>query len=253
MKKIGFLLFWGFSLLNSQKKEILNIKEKKIQNFYTDAYNNLYYQPSWNHLYKFHSDSKKISQTTLNSPYILQNVENPLHLYLFSENKQEIKVLDPYLNEIQNIDLKNFNYIEAVFVESLDKIWLWDTIEKKIIQYNFAQKKITSTLNLPSVESNKILNLIVSKNHIFLLTEKFLTQMNLRGDIILRIENQNTQRIKIENQKIYLIQEKKITSIPENEQDNIFFKENDFQNVDKNYQNYFGFKEGIFYIYPIKK
>ena len=48
-------------------------------------------------------------------PFKIQSVENPLNIFLFSENGQEIKILDQNLNEIQYLNLyQKFGHVKAV-------------------------------------------------------------------------------------------------------------------------------------------
>ena len=50
----------------------------------------------------------------LKAPYTWVVGANPLSIMLFSENAQELKVIDQNLNEIQKVDFRlNFGFIKA--------------------------------------------------------------------------------------------------------------------------------------------
>ncbi len=61
-----------------------------------------------------------------------ESVENPLNIFLFSENGQEIKILDQNLNEIQYLNLyQKFGHVKAVYSQDLQFIWVLDSAPKQ--------------------------------------------------------------------------------------------------------------------------
>jgi hypothetical protein len=93
-----------------------NLELENVKDFLADDYGNIYaYQNQDFSFAKYDSLGNQIGKMMLVNPFKIQSVQNPLNIVLFSENVQEIKLIDQNLNEIQTIDLKQkFGFIRRL-------------------------------------------------------------------------------------------------------------------------------------------
>jgi hypothetical protein len=148
-------------MFSAQKQFSIVIKDS-LKDVLIDDFNSLYLcNKNDFSIIKYDSLSVKKAEVKLSSPFTIQSVENPLNIFMFSENTQELKILDKNLNEVQNINLiGEFGHIKAVFVEDLQFAWLLDSSNKSLIQYNYRDNKVINYFPLKSDISN-VVNFIV--------------------------------------------------------------------------------------------
>ena len=143
MKLFKFIFLLFFSYAFAQKEFPIIIKDS-IRDVLIDDYENIYvYRNSDLSILKYDSLGHKKAQVMFPQPFKIQSVENPLNIFLFSENGQEIKILDQNLNEIQYLNLyQKFGHVKAVYSQDLQFIWVLDSARKQLIQYNYREDKI---------------------------------------------------------------------------------------------------------------
>ena len=93
---------------------------------------------------------------TLPHPFKILSVDNPLNIFLFSENGQELKILDTNLNEVQYFNMYGlFGHIKTTYVEDLQNLWSVSythlDVYKRQVQYLFqnsgARKRLEFLFN----------------------------------------------------------------------------------------------------------
>ncbi|MDR7807998.1 hypothetical protein RIU64_07975 [Riemerella anatipestifer] len=105
MRTLVFVIsFW---VANLSAQVLIPIDEevlKSVQDIFIDDYENIYlYQNNDFSFTKYNTQGQKQGRMMMVFPFKVQSVQNPLNIVLFSENQQEIKMLDQNLNEIQSL------------------------------------------------------------------------------------------------------------------------------------------------------
>lgn len=221
---------------------------------FADDYGNLYiYKNKDFSLTKYDSLGKQIGKMMLTVPYKVQSVQNPLTVPLFSENAQELKLVDQNLNEIQKVDFKQkFGFIKMAYAEDLQQLWLLDDSAKRLIQYNFRNE---TTINSYPFDAgfDDLTDLLVFENKVYILTRKSLIVYTLKFEKLFEVPVENGKRFRRENESVLVITKNSILKyIPEKELVKVF-EDTDAQIVDKNTLSFFEIKANKLYLYSLEK
>lgn len=219
-----------------------------------DDYGNLYIYRSKDFSFtKYDSLGRQIGKMMLTVPFKVQTVQNPLSVPLFSENAQELKLVDQNLNEIQRIDFRQkFGFIKMAYAEDLQQMWLLDESSKRLIQYNFRNE---TTINSYPFDASfdDLTDLLVYENKVYILTKNSIRVYTLKFEKIFEAPVTNGKRFRRENEAILVITNNSILKyIPEKEMVKIF-EDPDAQIVDKNTLSYFEIKANNLYLYNLEK
>lgn len=188
----------------------------------------------------------------LTLPFKIQDIQNPLNIVLFSENAQEIKLVDPNLVEIQKIDLSKFGFIKMAYVEDQQQIWLLDGSTKRLLQYRFRQDEILQAYQMYfPVESVK--DMIVYKEKIYILTDNDFKIYNFKGQEIFKLDISDGKRLRRENDNILILGNENILKISQELDWKIIFSSKNARIVDKNSSTYYEVMGNKIYLYPLQK
>jgi hypothetical protein len=188
----------------------------------------------------------------LTFPYKIQDIQNPLNIVMFSENAQEIKLVDQNLVEIQKINLNKFGFIKMAFVEDQQQIWLLDESTKRLLQYRFRKDEILQSYPVFFKVEN-VKDLLVFDDKIYVLTEKDFSIFNFKGKQLFTLEIKNSKRLRRENEAILILGKDNILEIYPNFTSKLVFSKPNSRIVDKNSNTYFEVIDNKIYLYPIQK
>ncbi|WP_300670017.1 hypothetical protein [Soonwooa sp.] len=251
MKNLLFLFcllpFWMFSQ-KEIKSDSLDLKDS--QGIYFDDYDNIYLYNKKNLSFtKYDSLGKKNAQLMLARPYRAQSISNPLNIVFFSENTQEIKLTDANLNDIQNIRLSNnFNFVRSAYVEDLQSLWLLDDSSKKLIQYNY---RTNTTVNSFPFYYNMedVLDMLVYENKVYVLKKDSFLVLNLRGEILDKIELNQPTKLKRDNETILVFTKPELIQYSTNKKVKKLSYKQDSEIVDKNKSGFLVRSKNKLYLY----
>lgn len=253
--KYYLILFLSISCTISAQKILPfdTLKVNEIHTLFADDYGNVYFYKNKDFSFtKFDSLGKQLGQLRLTLPYKVQDIQNPLNIVLFSENAQEIKLVDPNLVEIQKIDLKRFGFIKMAYVEDQQQIWLLDESTKRLLQYRFRQDEILQAYQMYFTVGD-VIDMLIYKEKIFILTKDNLVIYNLRGERLFEILISEGKRLRRENDEIVIITKNQITKVqPDYTFKTVFYRPN-AKIVDKNNRTYYEVVGNKIYLYPLQK
>lgn len=250
------LLFVGIALSSFMYcQKHLKLDEtalKKSTKFFVDDYREIYlYNENDLVLTKYDSIGKQRGQIRLTTPYKIQNVQNPFNTVLFSENAQNIKLVDQYLNETQIIDLRKIGYSKMIYSEDLQQIWILEDSMKKLVQYNYRDDKIISS-HAMYFSFNGIRDMMVFDGKIYLLFQDELSVYDFKSKLLFSSKLNQPIKFRRENDLVYIICKNEIHRLLPNLDLKSIFKSSESQNVDKNSVSYFEVKDNKVYLYPIQ-
>lgn len=249
MRLIFLLLFCTSFLGFSQKLlPIDSLKAKDAKDIYLDDYNNIYiYQNKNFSLVKYDSLGNQLAQLMLPRPYKIQSINNPLNIVLFSDNIQEIKLIDQNLNDIQKINLANFGFIKAAYLEDLQSLWLIDDSSKSLIQYNSRIDKNIHQFPFFANTEN-IVDFIVYANKVYLLQENLFSVYDLKSNLLFSQIIESPKKLKRENDYINIFTTQSFYQYSFPNQWTSKNLENDAGIVDKNQSGFLVRKQNKLYI-----
>lgn len=253
--KYFLILFLFFSCTISAQKVLAfdTLQVKEIKNIFADDYGNIYFYKNKDFSFtKYDSLGRQMGQMRLTLPFKVQDIQNPLKIVLFSENAQEIKLVDPNLVEIQKIDLSRFGFIKMAYVEDQQQIWLLDESTKRLLQYRFRQDEILQAHQMYFPVEN-VKDMIVYKENIYILTNDHLKIYNFKGQETFKIENAEGKRLRRENDDIVILGKENILKITPELESKIIFNSNNARIVDKNSSTYYEVIGNKIYLYPLQK
>ncbi len=227
---------------------------KNAQDFFADDYANiyLYHQKDFSYS-KYDTHGKLQAKVMFTLPFRMQSVQNPLSIFLFSENAQELKVLDQNLNEIQTVDFRQkFGFVKAAYTEDLQQIWLLDDSSKRLIQYNYRQDQQINSYPM-DFDFERLLSILVYENKMYCLYESMLSIYNFNGDQLAEYPIENPLRMMRQNDKVFLVSHRKISEINIQSGLKSLFYQPDAKFVDKNFNSYFELKAAKVYLYNLGK
>lgn len=229
------------------------MKVNEIQTLLADDYGNVYFYKNKDFSFtKFDSLGKQLGQLRLTLPYKVQDIQNPLNIVLFSENAQEIKLVDPNLVEIQKIDLKRFGFIKMAYVEDQQQIWLLDESTKRLLQYRFRQDEILQAYQM-YFDVEDVKDMLVYKEKIYILSGKAFNVYNFKGEKLYGFSAENGVRLRRENDNILLIGTKFIVKFDSDFKYEIILNKQNAKIVDKNNRTYYEVVGNKIYLYPLQK
>lgn len=202
---------------------------------------------------KYDSLGNQLGKLMMTVPFQVQDVQNPLTVFLFSENAQELKMLDTYLNEIQRIDFRQkFGFVKAAYTEDLQQVWLLDTSTNRLIQYNFRNDSQINSYPL-NFNLDEVRNMLVYNGLVYLIKDNKLSVYNFKSKKIWEANIPNVRKLRRENDIIYAISKDEIYEINQLKAEEVVFSDENSQIVDKNSTSYFELKDNKLYLYPIDK
>lgn len=243
--------FYGFG----QKEYLIDsLMIKKNDQLYLDDYSNLYHYNKQNtKLTKYNTQGEKIAERMLTRPFRLQAISNPLNIILFSENTQQIKMMDTNLNDIQDVDLsRNFIFVKNAYVEDLQNLWLLDDASKKIVQYNHRNNKVISSYNF-NQKLGEIIDFLVYEEKIYTITATTFSIHNLHGDQLYKSSVTNPNHLRREDQNIYIFTPSRLIKIDTKNNTTEDTKLASGEIVDKNNAVFLVWINNKFYLYPPDK
>ncbi len=245
-----------FSCLGFGQKKLPfdSLKLKEVNDFFADDYGNFYLYKKQNFSFtKFDSLGKELGRVMMTVPFRVQSVQNPLTIFLFSENAQELKMLDQNLNEIQKIDFRQkFGFVKSAYTEDLQQIWLLDESTKRLIQYNYRQDLILNSYPM-NLDFSGLIAMLVFDQHLYLIDENWFYVYNFKGEKLEEFAIEEARKIYRENEDILVVSKDEIRKYQYPKTLQTQFKKENSEIVDKNSTTYFELKGGKFYLYQIEK
>ncbi|WP_143093352.1 hypothetical protein [Halpernia frigidisoli] len=250
------IIFFSFiSFFTSAQKQYpldsLNLRETNA--LFADDYGDFYlYKNTDLSFAKYDSTDLQLSKIMFTVPFKVQSVENPLNIFAFSENAQEMRLYDENLVEIQRINLRqDFGSIVMAYGADLQYFWLLEDSTKRLIKYRFRDKNIQNSY-LMNFGFEDIRYMIVYRNLIYILKEKEFAVYDLQSNLIFKKEIVNGKKLHRENNDFFIIEDKKIGKY---NSAGIFaevFKNQNAKIVDKNSNNFLAIVKNKLYIYRIE-
>lgn len=230
----------------------MNLKE--TQDFFADDYGNIYLYKNKNFSFtKYDSTGLQLGKIMFTLPFKIQSVENPLNIFAFSENAQEMRLYDQNLVEIQKINLRqNFGSVVMVFGADLQNIWLLEDSTKRLIKYRFRDRNVQNSY-LMNFSFEGIKDLIVFKNNIYILKEKEFSVYDFQSRLIFKTEIEGGRKLRRENGDFFIIENDKIFKWNLAQGFSRIFEAPNAKIVDKNSTKYFALVGNKLYLYNIEK
>ena len=250
MYKISLLFFvLFFTHFFGQK----NLELKGVKDFLTDDYGNIYAFKNKDFGFaKYDSLGNQIGKMMLVNPFKIQSVQNPLNIVLFSENVQEIKLIDQNLNEIQTIDLKQkFGFIKQAYVEDLQKVWLLDESRNLLLYYNFRDDILMNSFPI-RFNLYGIKDIMIYNGKLFVLRENSFEIYHFNSGKLLEFAVEKGKRLSRENENVYVVSSQKIYQYFPSQEFKVVFSSNEAKIVDKNHLHFLALIADKFYLYKIK-
>ncbi len=253
MKLIKLLLLIFCIQVSAQKAFPISIKDR-INDVLIDDFDNLYL--SLNNdlsIVKYDSLGNTKAELKLPYPFKIQSVENPLNIFLFSENGQEIKILDQNLNEVQCLKLyEKFSHIKAAYIEDLQYVWLLDSSQKSLIQYNYREGKVINSFPM-KLDFDRVTDFLVFNRQVYLIMDTLFSVYGFNSDKVFSQKIVEGRKLRRENDKIEVLQNHSIAVYkPRQEISTIFLKENSII-VEKNSNHFLALIGDKFYLYQFEK
>lgn len=255
LKLISIFLILFFCCTKAQKTnplDSLNLKE--AQDFFADDYGDIYLYKNKDFSFtKLDSTGLQIGKIMFTVPFKIQSVENPLNIFAFSENAQEMRLYDENLVEIQRVNLRqDFGSVVMAFGADLQYLWLLEDSTKRLIKYRFRDKNIQNSFFM-NFNFDGIKDLIVYKNFIYILKEKEFSIYDFQSKLIYKKEIENGKKLRRENGEFYIIEKDKIFSWNSAGVFRKVFENQKAKIVDKNSANFLAIVKNKLYIYKIEK
>lgn len=250
MYKISLLFFiLIFTQFFGQK----NLELKGVKDFLTDDYGNIYaFKNKDFGFVKYDSLGNQIGKMMLVNPFKIQSVQNPLNIVLFSENVQEIKLIDQNLNEIQTIDLKQkFGSVSQAYVEDLQKVWLIDESQNLLLYYNFRDDILMNSFPI-RFNLDGIKDILIYNGKLFVLRENSFEVYDFNSEKLSEFTIENGKRLSRENDDIYIVSSQKIYQFFPSQEFKMVFSSSEAKIVDKNHLHFLALIADKFYLYKIK-
>lgn len=254
MKIFSFLFLALFCTVSAQRKlPFDSLKLKDTRDFFTDDYGNIYLYKNKDFSFtKYDSVGKQLGRIMMTVPFRVQNVQNPLNIFLFSENAQELKLIDQNLNEIQKVDFtRKFGFVKAAYAEDLQQIWLLNESTKRLIQYNYRQDLTINSYPF-NYDFEKLIGILVFENRLYTINENYFTVYNFKGEKLAEFSVENPRKLYRENDSIFLISKNEIRKFRFPSDFKVVFNQKDSQIVDKNSSSYLELKAAKLYLYNLE-
>ncbi|ADQ81310.1 hypothetical protein J5295_05805 [Riemerella anatipestifer] len=252
MRTLVFVIsFW---VANLSAQVLIPIDEevlKSVQDIFIDDYENIYlYQNNDFSFTKYNTQGQKQGRMMMVFPFKVQSVQNPLNIVLFSENQQEIKMLDQNLNEIQSLKpSQSASYISHLYMENLQLMWLLNPMSKTLLQYHFRENRLLNSFVL-DIDFNDIKDFIVDNGFLYYLQNDYLIKISLISKKVQKMEVSFARKLRREGNSIFVITN---TSVIEFQEDKLktVFSEPKAQIVEKNNNGYLALIGDKLYLYEL--
>ncbi|MDY3520459.1 hypothetical protein PG614_03250 [Riemerella anatipestifer] len=254
MRTLVFVIsFW---VTNLSAQVIIPIDEqvlKSVQDIFIDDYENIYlYQNNDFSFTKYNIQGQKQGRMMMVFPFKVQSVQNPLNIVLFSENQQEIKMLDQNLNEIQSLKpspSQSASYISHLYMENLQLMWLLNPMSKTLLQYHFRENRLLNSFVL-DIDFNDIKDFIVDNGFLYYLQNDYLIKMSLTSKKVQKIEVPFARKLRREGNSIFVITNTSVIELKEDKLKTVF-SEPKAQIVEKNNNGYLALIGDKLYLYEL--
>ncbi|MDD1524196.1 hypothetical protein [Riemerella anatipestifer] len=252
MRTLVFVIsFW---VANLSAQVLIPIDEevlKSVQDIFIDDYENIYlYQNNDFSFTKYNTQGQKQGRMMMVFPFKVQSVQNPFNIVLFSENQQEIKMLDQNLNEIQSLKpSQSASYISHLYMENLQFMWLLNPMSKTLLQYNFRENKLLNSFIL-DIDFNDIKDFIVDNGSLYYLQNDHLIKMSLTSKKTQKMEVPFARKLRREGNSIFVITNTSIIELKEDKLKTVF-SEPKAQIVEKNNNGYLALIGDKLYLYGL--
>ncbi len=251
MKSLLFILL--FSVLNAQQQFGKEIIKSGIEDFFVDDYENIYLYSHQDFSFtKYNKEGRELGRQMFTVPFKIKSVQNPLNIPAFSENAQEVRFFDQYLNTIQTVDLRqHFTQVKDVYIEDLQQIWVLDEGTRLLQQFRFRDHKILNSFPM-TLDYSSLLDFMIMDEKIFIITLDALQAYNFDGKLLFSTNVENSQKLRRENNQLFVLSKNTIWRFDNQDFDEVFASKH-AENVDKNSTSYFEFRDNKVYLYPVKK
>lgn len=249
--KLTFLLFFSFAF--SQNDYPILVKDS-IRDAFIDDYANLYvYRNSSNSILKYDSIGKRKAEVALSHPFKILSVDNPLNIFLFSENGQELKILDANLNEVQYFNLYGlFGHIKTTYVEDLQNMWMLDASKKSLMYYNYRNEKLIKSFPF-KIDIDAVEDFLVYEDKVFVLTEKNFSVYDFNTQLLFSQDLGKGRKLRRNGDVIYIIENDNIFSYSTLQGIKAIFGKENYKIVDKNSTHFLALMYDKFYLYKKEK
>ncbi|WP_417429313.1 hypothetical protein [Halpernia sp.] len=250
-----FFLIFIFCSISAQKNlsfDSLNLRD--TQDFFADDYGDIYLYKNKDFSFtKYDSTGLQQAKIMFTVPFKIQSVQNPLSIFAFSENAQEMRLFDENLVEIQKINFReNFGSVVMAFGADLQYVWLLEDSTKRLIKYRFRDKNIQNSY-LVNFSFEGIKDLMVYKNYIYLLKENHFLVYDFQNNLIFETKIEEGRKLQRENGDFFIIGKNKIYKWNSSSPFKQIFNDSDAKIVEKNSQDFLAILKNKLYIYKIEK
>ncbi|MCU7542587.1 hypothetical protein LEQ04_10695 [Riemerella anatipestifer] len=222
-----------------------------MQDIFIDDYENIYlYQNNDFSFTKYNIQGQKQGRMMMVFPFKVQSVQNPLNIVLFSENQQEIKMLDQNLNEIQSLKpSQSPSYISHLYMENLQFMWLLNPMSKTLLQYHFRENRLLNSFVL-DIDFNDIKDFIVDNGFLYYLQNDYLIKISLISKKVQKMEVPFARKLRREGNSIFVITNTSVIELKEDKLKTVF-SEPKAQIVEKNNNGYLALIGDKLYLYEL--
>lgn len=230
-----------------------SLKLREAQEMFADDYRNVYlYKNKDFSLTKYDSLGRQKGQLMLTLPFKIQSVQNPMNIFAFSENAQELRMFDQNLVEIQKVNIRQkFGSVKMVFAEDLQQLWLLEESTRRLLRYNFREDRILNSYSL-NLEYEQVRDLHIFDNRIYVLFKDAFSVYNLKAERIFHTVMNGGKRILRENDRIMVVTPDAVFRYTTHDLQKIF-EVPGAAIVDKNSTHYFVIKQNKLYLYPAEQ
>lgn len=206
MRWLPFLLFILTARLGAQwiplaiPSEIL----QSVADFEADDYGNVYLYRSGNFsATKLDSLGRMQGRLLQAVPFRLQSIQNPLQITMFSEALQEVRLYDGNLAEIQRIPLREFGYIRSAYLQDQQMLWLADVAGRRIIQYDYRQNQLISSIYFPE-DLSSLQDFLFFEGKFYLLRAGKFEVYDKNLTLLLALEAKDAIQLRRDNATIFV-------------------------------------------------
>lgn len=249
---IGAVLLAWFTV-RAQLLPVLTLPVGKVYSeVLVDDFNGLYLNDQQGFTLEKHSASGEVlASRMLDGPYHIQDVLHPLNIALFSENSQKILFLDQFLNQKQEISLRDFGYIRAAFVENQETVWLLNESTRQLLKYGLRSGTVEKSLLISFPEAT-VKDMVVSHGVLYLLTAEALHIVEPGSGRNLAVAVTRPVRLRRDSGELLVFTTERVFRLSgENTLVPVFYG-NQADLVEKNSQSYFVISAGKLYLYAPK-
>lgn len=214
MKNLRFLIiifFCSVGFIFSQEKKLTELKVdslglKNVGTVFLDEYSSFYLYNSQDFSFiKFNADGSETGRVRFTVPFKVQSVQNPLNIFAFSRNAQEVKLFDENLVEIQKLNLRdNFASVVMAYGEDLQYMWVLEDSSKTLSKYKYREKTVERSY-VVDYNFSDIRDMIVYRNQVYILGNGNFSVYDLQNNLLAKHQIEGGLKLRRENNNIYII------------------------------------------------